>query len=310
MLSFPTSHSSSEMGVSGPHFFGCGRCHLSGDWSILRAGSNGRGSHLNSTHSSPVAWISVPPILPITANPTVRFFVVQTSHNLLRRMSAGRAPAAPYHLCGPRPGTAASRARLGVEGVALDLTILLGRPVGFMVSYLRGSLDAVRNHPGIVRWTRVDGVTLHDGTPRYAPQRRGEELLVFHFHGDHTSGLGPSSNPFTRCNPLAFCKTTVRVAPGPACLARRAARSPQLTVRRGLDLRSIVFTGNGLKIQEETSHDISLGRCASMRRRTQHCGTPGPTRRPSPQNRSPAPGRSNPRLSRPSSAASWATGAA
>ncbi len=45
----------------------------------------------------------------------------------------------------------------------------------------RLDIDKETTH-GIVRWTQVDGVTLHDGTPRYAPQRRREELLVFHFY--------------------------------------------------------------------------------------------------------------------------------
>ena len=38
-------------------------------------------------------------------------------------------------------------------------------------------------------------MTLHDGTPRYAPQRRGEELLVFHFYGDEDIGSGALQQP-------------------------------------------------------------------------------------------------------------------
>ena len=66
---------------------------------------------------------------------------------------------------------------------------------GFMVSYLRGARIRSETTHVIVRWTQVDGVTLHDGTPRYAPQRRGEELLVFHFDGDKNIWSGALQQP-------------------------------------------------------------------------------------------------------------------
>jgi hypothetical protein len=47
-------------------------------------------------------------------------------------------------------------------------------------------------------------VTLHDGTPRYAPQRRGEELLVFYFYGDEDIGPRTLEESIDALQPLGL----------------------------------------------------------------------------------------------------------